>query len=150
MARGPWDDLAVPMGSRPGRPGMTVRSVSTVLSWENWLGGSARMSPLMDGVTSPRQFFFICFDLSVDPGMESEAPSKSSLPLLSLQTPSTRTAGLAWIRYKGAQPNEELRKAELDLRIWISQNSQDRFGQRDLRDASSLRSKYLLILKDNG
>jgi hypothetical protein len=61
-------------------------------------------------------------------GMDSEAPSKSSFPSLSLSGPSTRTAGLAWERYKGAQPNEELRKAELDLWIWISQNSQDRFG----------------------
>ena len=44
----------------------------------------------------------------------------------------------------------KLRKAELDLRIWISQNSQDRFGQRDLGDASSLQSKYFFVLKDNG
>ena len=87
MARGPWTDPVVPLGSSPGRPGSTVHSVSTVVSRDGWLGGSFWMSPLTDGVTSPRQFFYICFDLLVDPGMDSEAPSKSSFPSsLSLHT----------------------------------------------------------------
>ena len=57
MARGPWTDPVVPLGSSPGRPGSTVHSVSTVVSRDGWLGGSLWMLPLTDGVTSPRQFF---------------------------------------------------------------------------------------------
>ena len=57
MARGPWTDPVVPLGSGPGRPGSTVHSVSTVVSRDGWMGGSFWMSPLTDGVTSPRQFF---------------------------------------------------------------------------------------------